>query len=133
MDVKIETIASITAVVFSLGTIFYHGVIVKRDVEHLTYETKKYGIDIKQYGVDIKSISEKASNNKHKIDSLSAKLDYYNDFNKYKFDEADKAIEEADKAIEEAIEERMKLLSRDSGQISNTLHKVLNKLEENED
>ena len=41
MSLRIETIASLIAIFLSIGTIFYHGVIIKRNVEILTLQSDK--------------------------------------------------------------------------------------------
>lgn len=99
MPVKIETFASIIAIVISLGTIFYHGVVVKRDVEHLTVLSEKRE-NLVQANV------EKINTHENEIHLLKSDIKFSND----KVEEINKQITELHKAVLESSQETRKLL-----------------------
>jgi len=103
MYVKIETIASIVAIVISIGTIFYHGIVVKRDVEHLTIKSDKREERFNK-------INQSVINNEKEIHSLQSHVI----FNKDKVNEINKYLTEINKRILESSEETRKLLLQKS-------------------
>ena len=99
MPRRIETIASIIAIVISIGTIFYHGVVVKRNVEILTIQISK--IEDK-----FQVINHKIQINEKEIQLLKSKLL----FHKEKVDEINTKISEVHEVLLKSSQETRKIL-----------------------
>ena len=72
MSFKIETIASAVAIVLSIGTIFYHVIIMKRNVEILSLQSEK-----KHQMIEI--VKNKTQINEKEIELIKSELKFNND------------------------------------------------------
>ena len=99
MAVKVETIASIVAIILSIGTIFYHAVVVKRNVEILSIQSDK------SEG-NIQTVKNKIQINDKEIQLVKSELK----FNKEKVNEINSKISEIQQVILESSQETRKLL-----------------------
>ena len=72
MTLKIETISSVVAIILSIGTIFYHVVIMKRNVEILTLQSEK-----KNERIEI--VKNKIQINEKEIGLLKSEIKYSKD------------------------------------------------------
>jgi len=99
MPVKIETIASIVAIILSVGTIFYHAVVVKRNVEILTIQSDK------SEG-KIQIIKNKIQINDKEIQLVKSELK----FNKEKVNEINTKLSEVHQVLLESSQETRKIL-----------------------
>ena len=99
MNIRLETITSIVAIAISIGTIFYHGVVVKRDVEHLSLQNEKRGNIVNK-------IIDKVYKNEKEISLLQS----HSKLNNNQMDEINKYLTEINKRIIESSEETRKLL-----------------------
>ena len=78
LNFKIETIASLTAILISLGTIFYHAIVVKRDVEHLTIKLEKTEPELSKIVENEKAVYKlipAIEHNGRNVDKLEAKFE----------------------------------------------------------
>jgi len=99
MNIRLEIIASIVAIAISIGTIFYHGVVVKRDVEHLTSQNEKKGEVINK-------IIEKIHKNEKELSLLQSQVKLSTN----QMDKTNNYLTEINKKMVESSEETRKFL-----------------------
>jgi len=99
MPVKIETIASIVAIILSIGTIFYHLVIMKRNVEILSLQSEK-----KTEKIEV--VKNKTLKNEKEIELIKSEIKFSKDRNM----EINSKITEFQKILLQSSQETRKLL-----------------------
>jgi len=106
MNVKVETIASIIAIIISIGTIFYHAVVVKRNVEILSIQSDKSEGNFKDVNNNFKDVNNKIQINDKEIQLVKNEVKFY----KERFNEIHSIISGIQQVILESNQETRKIL-----------------------
>ena len=99
MNIRIETIASVIAIIISIGTIFYQAVSIKKDVETITSTSNK---NIQDIGDTLKKVHDIEIN----LGKLATSTDNYNK----KLEEINIKVTEIQKSIQSSSEKIHEML-----------------------